>query len=162
MPEVHFRAENKFEVDKAFLDLHDVDRDTARGVRQGFFKIGQRLLAIANRNILDKTKKTGRIYIRRDRAGRRRRHQASAPGETHANMTGALRKSIGWKVKGAESLTFQYGADGRLPPLYDSAIEFGTKDGHIKPRPSLRNAIGEVDRDAEKYFEENIIKELNK
>ncbi len=160
MAEIEFRNNNPFQTQRIFLSLENIDRRTARGIRQGFFNIGRTLKRTANKNILDKSKKTGRIYIRRDRAGRRRRHRASAPGETHANMTGALRKAVAWKVHGSDELEFMYGADGRTPPPYDAAIEFGTKDGRIKARPSLRNAISEIDRDAEVYFEEAITNEL--
>ena len=162
MANVEFKETDRFSTKKAFISLTNIDRRTARGIRQGFFKLGQALQSKSSSNILDKSQKSGLVYIRVDSAGRRRRHRSSAAGETHANMTGKLRRARGWKVKGAESLTFQYGADGRVPPPYDGAIEFGRKDGSIEARPSLRNTIEELDKDAENYFEEDIIKEIEK
>lgn len=158
--QIQFRNDNPFETHRVYLSLDAVDRFTARGVRQGFFNIGRTLKRTANKNILDKSQKTGRIYIFKTQSGRRKRHQASAPGETHANLTGDLRKAVAWKVYGSDELKFEYGVDGLTPPPYDTAIEFGTKDGRILARPSLRNAIFEIDRDAEVYFEEAIMNEL--
>lgn len=163
MAQIQFRQDDVFENRKVYINLSNIDLDSARAVRQGFFNIGRSLKSTANKNILDKSKKTGRVYIRRDKAGRRRRHRASAPGETHANMTGALRKAVAWKVKGAEELIFRYGAaGGKEPPVYAAAIEFGKKDGTLLARPSLENAINEITRNAEAYFEEAILQELEK
>lgn len=121
---------------------------TKRALRQAWFEVGRHLTREANREIL-KGRKTGRVYIFRSPSGRRRRHRASAPGETHANLTGALRKSIGWKMTGARGGDFGYGVAGgsRTAPPYAGAIEFGRDDGTIAPRPSLLNAINASERD---------------
>lgn len=142
---------------KVLIKLENANALTEKGIRKAWFAVGQDLKRTADSNILKKPK-SGRLYIRKDRAGRRRKHRASAPNETHANMTGALRKSMGWKVHGAQML-FGYGVT-REPPEYAAAIEFGTKDGRIKPRPSLQNAIEERKKNTEQYLGDTVLKEL--
>jgi HK97 gp10 family phage protein len=140
--------------------LKDPAANINRSIRQGFFKLGRDLKAEANREILKGTK-TGRVYyIRtasgrkrrgRKRRGRKRRHVSSAPGETHANITGNLRRSIGWVVTGSKYLNFGYGVDPRGPaPEYGEWLEFGTT--RMKARPTLQNAIAATERNAEVYF----------
>jgi HK97 gp10 family phage protein len=132
--------------------LRDTTANTRRSIRQAFFLLARDLKDTANREIL-KGQKTGRVYTYRTRSGARRRHQASAPGETHANLTGALRKSIGWQVNGWESLTFGYGVDPRGPaPDYANWVENGSS--RMEARPSLQNAMKAVERNAESYFTE--------
>ena len=115
-------------------------------IREGFFQTGGQLKAHANEKIL-KGLKTGRLYrIRRGKIIKN--HRSSAPGETHANLSGTLRRSIGWKVSG-HYLTFGYGVPrgkNSQAPIYARRIEFGDKEkkpgrGFIAPRPTLRNAI---------------------
>lgn len=118
--------------------------------RRGFLDMMRALKKRANHEILH-GKKTGRIYIirgtwasRRLRPGsiKRRRHQSSAPGETHANLTGRLRRSLSWKVHGWEKAEFGYGVatdNSNKAPYYAPFVEFGT--GNMWERPSLGNAI---------------------
>ena len=81
----------------------------------------------AKRLILDPPK-TGRIYTRRVR-GRRVKHQASAPGQPPANMTGKLMNSIKALSKGHSSMTVGVEA------LYGGFLEEGTPK--MEPRPYL-------------------------
>lgn len=135
-----------------FKLLTDTNANIRRSIRQAFFELGRDLKATANKEILRKPK-GGRTYFIRAPGGRRRRHVASAPGETHANMTGAARRSIGWQVNGSDSLTFGYGVDPRGPaPDYAEFLEFGTSK--MAARPSLQNAMSDVERNAEVYFRE--------
>lgn len=125
-----------------FRRVKDLDSLIQEGIRQGFLEFMRDLKHEANRAIL-KDPKTGRVYVRRDRAGRRRRHKSSAPGESHANLTGVLRRSISFKVRGHDRATFGYGALGDDAPVYARFVEFGTS--RMAARPSLRNAITKVD-----------------
>ena len=86
---------------RTFARIEGIEKLTRKGLRQGMFKAGQSLRSEASHEIL-KGPKTGRIYIRRIRGGRRRRHQASAPGETHANITGKLRRSLSFQLRGCQ------------------------------------------------------------
>lgn len=115
-------------------------------VRKGWFATGADLLRIGEKEIKQEPK-TGRIYIIRTKGGRRKRHQSSAPGESHANLTGALLKSMQWKVNGFH-LDFGYGAIDGKAPVYANAIENGFKSKKtkrdLKPRPTLKNSAGKA------------------
>ncbi len=110
---------------------------TQRGMRHALFEIADDYTRTANFNIL-KEKKRGRTYLVRTRTGRQKRHRSSAAGQSHANLTGALRRSIGWKVRGSSQLEFGYGATSNTTK-YARRIELG--GGNIKARPSLKIAI---------------------
>lgn len=146
--------------ERVLTELGDISKATRRGIRQGFFNLGRDLKFRANAEILRRPK-GGRVYLVRGPRGRIRRHVASAPGETHANLTGALRRSIGWQVNGHESMDFGYGVGNRKKnqaPEYSPFVEFGTN--RMEERPSLNNAIDASQRDAERNFLEGITKEL--
>lgn len=109
--------------------------------RRGLLNYMQGLKKRANHEILH-GKKSGRVYMVRTATGRRKRHRSSAPGETHANLTGRLRKSLGWKVHGYERAEFGYGVASNaenVAPFYAPFLEFGTR--RMLARPSLQNAI---------------------
>jgi HK97 gp10 family phage protein len=109
--------------------------------------LGKDLKRTANKNILSKPK-GGKVYIARTRGGRRRRHRSSAPGESHANRSGMLRRSLGWKVNGSKSMEFGYGVD-KPAPDYGKFVEDGTFK--MKPRPSLAIAVKQTNRNSELY-----------
>lgn len=115
--------------------LKSLQQLTRRGIRQGFFAMGDDFMRTLNRQVL-RTPKTGRIYIRRTASGRRRRHRASAPGESHANRTGALRKSADYKLVGTTELRLGYFDN---PPNYDVFVEHGTR--RMKARPTIQNTV---------------------
>ncbi len=135
---------------ETYIKIDNLDQVTRRSIRHGFFALGRDLKTTVSKEILRKPK-AGRTYIRKDRAGRRRRHVASAPGETHANMTGLTRRSLGWQVRGHQSLEFGYGVSGPPAPEYAGALEFGGKN---EPRPSLQNGMKAVERNSILYFTE--------
>lgn len=128
-----------------YREIEDLIPDTHQAIRRGWFAFMQELQKVANREILRKPK-SGRVYFISDRAGRRRRHVASAPGETHANLSGATRRSLSWNVDGWESATFGYGVSTSVSngaPRWAPYLEFGTS--RMAERPSLKNAIDMVD-----------------
>lgn len=141
---------------RIFRDLDDVEGGWDRSIRETWFELADDLKGRANAEILRKPK-SGRIYIRRDRLGRRRRHRASAPGETHANDTGALRKAIGWKVHGNNEMIFGYGVT-RNSPDYDEFVEFGTR--RMAARPSLANAIDYTQANPQQHFSNRMTQEF--
>ena len=99
---------------------------TRFGIEKAHYRTGQTLMAEFSRQVLDKSGKTGNLYIRKDRIGRRRRHIASAPGETPANRTGAYRRGAGFIVNGI-NLTFGDSED------HAYWLELGTR--RMKKRP---------------------------
>ena len=72
----------------------NLEENTARGIRRALYKIGKDLTASFKQEVKSGPK-TGRIYIVRNRLGRNVRHQASAAGETPANITGKYRTHRG-------------------------------------------------------------------
>jgi hypothetical protein len=140
------------------VDIANLGPDMRNGIRHGFFALGKQLKLDVNKEILRKPK-GGRTYLVRGPSGRRRRHVASAPGETHANQSGTLRKSLGWKVRGYSTMTFGYGVEGRNPePKYAAFVENGTS--RMKARPSLKLGIKRNLRHADKLFVNSINKQV--
>jgi len=119
--------------------LENLGRLTQEGLELGAWQAGRLLKKNTNADILRKPK-GGRTYVLRDKAGRKRRHAASAPGETHANLSGTLRRSLNFSVSGSE-LEFGY----FNPPPYGKWVEEGTR--RMEARPSLQNNIKAAQRD---------------
>ena len=139
--------------EKVYLKIKRMDESVRRGIRHGWFDLGADLRRTTSKDILRRPK-SGRVYIVRGPSGRRRRHVASSPGETHANLSGKLRRSLGFNIRGWESMEFGYLRD---TPEYADFIENGTNK--MEPRPSLRNNIRKTLRNAENYFDARIKKE---
>lgn len=146
------RSENR----RVFRELEETELRTNRAIRMMWFDLGDDLLSSAQREIL-KGRKTGRVYIIRGPSGRVRRHRASAPGETHANLSGELRKAAGWKVHGNGDMSFGYGLT-RGSPVYDEFVEFGTL--RMEARPSLQNAVDAVQGNVQPRFTERMNREF--
>lgn len=139
---------------EVFLSLDNIEDNTRLGIRAGFFRLG-RLLRQNLRKEVGKKNKTGRIYANsRTKTGRKRRHRASAPGQTPAKLSGTYQKNIGFQIKGSESLEFgiRDGAD------YAKFLEDGTKN--MEPRPGIRNTVKDTEKDAQRFFESSIASEL--
>ena len=81
--------------------------------------------------------KTGRIYTINGR-----KHQASAPGESPANMTGRLAKGASYRTR--NHLEMEVGISSRVG--YANYLETGTKK--MKPRPYLTRAVEANHRNA--------------
>lgn len=143
---------------RLFARLGTTNDGVRRAIRQGFFLLGRDLRQTASAEILRRPK-SGQTYVIRTPGGRRFRHTASAPGETHANLSGRLRRSIGFQIHGARSMDFGYGVDPNGPaPDYAPFVENGTT--RMAPRPSLANAIRVVTRNGERYFANGLRAEL--
>ncbi len=112
--------------------------NTDFGIQKALFNAGKDLRDTFNQQILDKSTKTGRIYIIHDRLGRKRRHQASASGESPANLSGNYRRSIGFNVNGSNELRFGNSAK------YAGFLELGTS--RMLKRPGLGNAVDANER----------------
>lgn len=123
----------------------NIAANTRFGVEKALWHSGKDISAEFSRQVLAKNK-TGNLYIRRIKGGARRRHIASAAGETPANRTGDYRKAFGFNVDGAHQLTIGVEAIGSGPdskyPLY---LEVGTS--RMQARPGLANSIKASERD---------------
>jgi HK97 gp10 family phage protein len=138
------------------IKINTMGKLTARQVEFAAWTSARGLQSATSKEILRRPK-GGRTYIRRDRIGRRRRHIASAPGETHANMTGRLRRSLSFRVNSRE-IEFGYGVTDGSAPEYAKFVEFGTN--RMKARPSLRNGIKGERRNIMNNIEREIKGEL--
>lgn len=130
----------------AIESTQNIAHNTKRGIERSLFFVGKQLKAEFNKQVLAKDK-TGRLYIRKAKNGARRRHIASAAGETPANRTGNYRWAIGAKISGNE-LAFGNAAE------YAGFLEFGTSK--MKPRPGLANSIKAQERNILKTLADNI------
>lgn len=149
---------------KAFMKLQRLVPKSKKVIRASWFALGRDLKNEANKEILRKPK-GGKTYIIRTKSGRHKRHVASAPGESHANLTGKLRRSISWKIHGYQRMDFGYGfatTSGNRAPKYDHWIEDGTRDGRIKPRPSIENAVNKVKNNTNDHFQKQMLKEFKR
>ena len=73
-------------------------------------------------------------------------HRASAPGEAPANLTGALKTSIGFNTVGANRLEFgvrqAFSRSGSMTTVnYGRPLELGATAANLLPRPFLLPAI---------------------
>lgn len=141
---------------KAILRIRGLKKLTKAGIEHGAWTSAQGLRKATSQEILRKPK-GGRVYTSRTRSGARRRHIASSPGETHANFSGTLRRSLDFKVSSRE-IEFGYGVTKGNAPDYAEFVEFGTKN--MKPRPSLQNGIKGERRNFQNNFEREISKRL--
>lgn len=141
---------------KAVLKINNLKKLTKHQVEFAAWVSARGLLSATSKEILRKPK-SGRTYIREDRLGRRRRHIASAPGETHANMTGALRRSLSFKISPAK-IEFGYGITKGDAPEYAKSVEFGM--GIVAARPSLSNGIKSERRNMMNNFERELLGKL--
>lgn len=117
--------------------VENIAARTRFGVEKAWWRSGKDIQAEFSRQVLAKDK-TGRLYIRRTRGGARRRHIASAPGETPANRTGVYRKGFGFSVDGAHQLTVGNSTE------YAGHLETGTS--RMRARPGLANSIQASER----------------
>lgn len=127
--------------ERAYKSLNEIEIRTKLGITKAFFSLGKSLRKDA-RKFIEEPPKTGRIYNIRLK-GRRRRHQASAAGESPANISGALKNSVDYLAGSASEL--QFGAGGSNVK-YAAALELGTS--RIKKRPYLIRAINANERNA--------------
>lgn len=133
--------------EKAWISLRGGNRAaTRRGIRQGFYFLGRDLMKTTKDGIKNGPK-TGKIYLIK-RGGRKYRHQASAPGEYPANMTGNLRRGVRFEVRGDRQLVFGAEAD------YAPYLERGTRN--MADRPFLYKSIKANERNATNHFEREI------
>lgn len=136
---------------QAYMHIADLKYATERAIRQAFYRFGKLLRQYASEQILKKNK-TGIIY-RIKRGKTKRRHQASAPGQFPANLSGELRRSLGFIVHGVDNLEFGYEAK------HGKFLEDGTVK--MKERPGLKMSIQNKGASGTECFEDEIRKSLN-
>lgn len=115
------------------MKLKNVKWDMLRGIRSALFEIGAENTQQTKRFIYAPPK-TGRIYSYKGRP-----HQASAPGESPANRSGFLARSINYRIVGIERVEFYSTAK------YSNYLEDGTVN--MLPRPYFIRTINKKRRD---------------
>lgn len=119
------------------------------GIRKGLLAVAPEIDKEVVR-LIRHTPKTGRLYS----FGSGHYHQASAPGEAPAELTGALARSIGHQVSGHNKLT----VGNRVS--YGHELEFG--GGRTAPRPHLRPAALSKARELGQAIQRHVKIELGK
>jgi len=142
---------------KMLLNVKGLPERGRQGRSRALHVIGDDLIKSAKKLIIDKTKKTGRVYIIRTKTGRLKKHRASAPGEAPASMTGQLCRSLGYEGANTGN-RLEFGAGGRGHKLrkgqklveYAKFLEKGTK--RMAKRPFLKPAIKSNFRNIENHI----------
>jgi len=135
--------------------IRELDRKIAKGIRVGFDRVGRLLTTTAREQMMEKPKH-GRLY-RIKRGSQTRNHTASAPYESPANVSGALRKSIGFEQAG---MVLAFGAGGRSSGVnYAEYVNDGTRN--MYPRYLLPNAVKKQDGAIMPMMQEAVGHEIN-
>ncbi len=113
-------------------------------IEDGLYTVG-RIVGNRVKELIKQPPKTGRVYRIRGRD-----HQASAPGEAPANLTGRLVKSYNYNVHGPYDMEL-----GESAP-YAGFLEDGTRK--IEPRPHVIRAINEKQGDVVNIFYDEFLK----
>lgn len=113
-----------------------MSKRVSKAISNSMYDIGVRLVN-KSRSYFDDEIKIGRVYRIRI-AGSVIEHQASAPEQSPANLTGALKDSIRYRYAGGKDLIFRAG-NNRVP--YARAMELGNPLNNTVKRPYLVRAI---------------------
>jgi len=127
---------NKTANKRAYKSIENANRAFFKGINRAFNIMGKEIDRERRRLILEPPK-TGRIYRIRGRT-----HQASAPGEAPANLTGGLVRSGDHKVSGLFLRGGEKKVNGKDYPKF---LEYGTSK--MSPRPHVIKAINSKRRD---------------
>jgi hypothetical protein len=141
---------------RSYSSLQRIERRTRDAIRSAFYNFGKDLKQ-ESRRLIKEPPKTGRIYVLRI-GGKRIVHQASAPGEAPANLTGKLRASVNYNVSRANEIRFGAGSEGDVE--YAKTLELG--DSRIKKRPYLLPSINKNEKLAYEHLRTALKKGLCK
>lgn len=147
---------------KVVIKIQKQAGDQKKAIRKAFYEIGKRLVAATNKAILKKPKH-GKTYIIKGR-----KHTASAPGEAPANLTGNLRKSLDFEVRGSSQMLFgvqeSFGnrKSGQNGVIYGRALELGYQPRNLAARSYLIASIRENQKNTQVIFERNLRESLGK
>lgn len=156
---------------KVFMQIKDLNNLQSRAIRQGFYDVGKVLVKDAVAFINDKPK-TGRTYmVRIGKGGKllknRRKHIASAAGESPAVITGKLRDSVNFLVHGDTKLEF--GVDDKFGVKYGKFLEYsdlismtGKGSKNIEPRPFISKSYKKNEQQIVTIFTNSLEKNLKK
>lgn len=116
---------------KVFIKLENLDKSMKKAIHGALCEIGAENVRHARGLLAEK--KSGRIYRINGRT-----HQASAPYEPPANLSGDLSRSLGFVVSGSKQMEFgDKKQSGKAP--YGLFLEQGTLK--MKPRPHIIRTV---------------------
>ncbi|MGR3179836.1 MAG: hypothetical protein ACUZ8E_17490 [Candidatus Anammoxibacter sp.] len=114
---------------RIFFGLDRITATHKKAIRHAAFDIGREMQK-DTRNSITSGKKTGRISKIKGRV-----HQASAPGEAPADLSGDLQKSVDYDVRSYKQVEFGYTIN------YGEYLEEGVKDDmgnfRLAKRPNI-------------------------
>ena len=139
---------------KNLLRLQNSSKLVKLAIRKAFHKIGKDLKETGSKELLYRPK-SGRLYKVKIN-GVTYNHRASAPGESPANLTGALRRSLNYKVSSSYEMRWEAGG-GEVD--YASELEFGSP--RVAKRPYMLKSITLNRRNIGNHFLKEIKKSVN-
>ena len=147
------------ENEKIFKEFEKMPKMVTKGIRRGLHISGQELTKDV-RTRMTRKDKTGEVYRTYKGIGGRqlkkpRDYTASGAGEYPAVITGKLRKSVDFLVRGNTRL--ELGA-GNNDVKYARALELGYPDRNLKSREYLKQTVERLGN----KVETNISREVNK
>lgn len=134
----------------AFLVINKALFNTKEGIRRGLLNVGPEIEREVVR-LIKSPPKTGRIYA----IGGGRLHQASAPGEAPADLTGELAEGVGFSVSSPTQIII----GDRAP--HGRWLE-GNVPNRIAPRPHLKPGAISKAREVEQAILRGVSRELGK
>jgi hypothetical protein len=156
---------------KVFMQIKDLNNLQSRAIRQGFYDIGKTLVNDAV-NFINEKPKSGRTYLVRIGKGgkllkNRKKHIASAAGESPAVITGKLRDSVNFLVHGDTRMEF--GVDDKKGVKYGKFLEYsdlvsmtGKGSKNIEPRPFISKSYKKNEQQMINIFTNSLEKNLKK
>ena len=134
------------------IKIRKLDDHIKKALHNAFHEIGREHV-IHTQNLMAE-KKTGRIYIIN-----KEEHQASAPGEAPAIITGALQRNVDYSVRGFSEMEFGDKSQGGKPPI-GAYLEEGSPKTNLEPRPHIKRAVEDRKKDTYNTLSQYIIKAI--
>jgi len=137
--------------------LSAISKDMKAGIRFGLYNFADKLRKDIRAEILKKNK-TGRIYnVRRGKT--RRQHRASAKGEAPANLSGNLRASVGYDVKGVDmSIGYREKSSKGNPVKYGKRLEVDLQRNAIEQ--AINNNASDFKEFVSKGVHNKVVKKI--
>lgn len=129
---------------KTFVDIENLTRKHKKAIRNANYDIG-RESQNETRKSINNTGKTGKLYKIGNRV-----HRASSKGQAPANLSGKLKRSVDYSVRGHKQSEFGY------KELYGKFLEDGTKN--MGERPNIKTVGAKLSQAYINYIVEHFRK----
>lgn len=138
---------------KVEFQLKNIKSNMLKYIRSALFEIGAENTQLIKKYIYAPPK-TGRFYRYYYSPGKWRWHQASAPGQSPANRSGFLARSIDYRVHS------HFEVELHSTAFYANYLEDGTTK--IKPRPYFIRAVNAKRKDNLRSLQKHVYDNLKK